>query len=141
MQNKNRSVTAREQRLRSYAAEYGCVITGDTPQIHHLFGSSAKVKTPDGTLHIGEIASLPMCEWWHMHKENKANLDEFPRAFEEAIGKTQKQLWLEFILGWDEITDEEINAVMNYSKSNRSFGFDIDEYRKTNELPELLRVA
>lgn len=141
MQNKNRSLTAREKRWREYVVSCGCVIGGGTPEIHHLFGSSAKVKTFEGTFHIGEIASIPLSYMWHRDPSFEACVDLYPREFEKRTGQTEKGWWLPLALDFGEISDTEINLVMNYSKSNGNFGFDIDEYRRTNELPELLRVA
>lgn len=141
MQNRNRSLSAREGRFRSFCASKGCAIGGGPAQLHHLFGSSAKVKVGFDLIHIGEIAIIPLSYFWHMNPQNPNCVDLFPRAFEEATGTTEKLIWLDHALEFGEFSDDEINAVMNYSKSNRSFGFDVDEYRLNGNIPELLQAA
>ncbi len=141
MQNKSQSLKSVEKRFRAFCVDRGCVVSGDAPQLHHLYGSSAKVKVGFETIHIGEIAIIPLSPWWHMDGKNPACVDLWPRDFERITGKTEKEFWLEVALDFGGFTDDQINAVMNYSKLNRRFGFDLDQYRLTSELPDLLVVA
>lgn len=114
MRTKNAKVTARILRWRKFLGENGCAITGDQPEIHHMFGAAKKAKIGLFSQPIGEIACIPLSYYWHRDYSNPSNVDLYPKRFEAAVGRTQKEIFHELALQFAEFEPDEIEAVMRY---------------------------
>lgn len=76
-------ITNAQKEWREKLRALGCIITGEpNPEMHHLYGASAKKKCPETfqTLWIGQWAQVPLCR--RLHKIEKSQ--EFRSQYTDA---------------------------------------------------------
>lgn len=76
-------ITKAQKDWRENLRALGCIVTGEpNPEMHHLYGASAKKKCPRtfATLWIGQWAQVPLCK--RLHEAEKS--PEFRGQFSDA---------------------------------------------------------
>ena len=76
-------ITKAQRDWRENLRSLGCIVTGEpNPEMHHLYGASAKKKCPRTfqTLWIGQWAQVPLCKRLHDVEKTPEFRDEYPDA-------------------------------------------------------------
>lgn len=113
--NSTRSVPdAAEKAWHDELRRYGCVITGVTPEIHHVIGGSARINKR----HVGEKFVLPLCT--EVHKEIDHGKDAWCESYFGfafvGVYDAEKFLFYQMVsdLGWP-FEAEDLEAILSFT--------------------------